>query len=139
METWTAFVPVKVKCGGSEYYAKARRTSYLAQLETPFGPVTYTGIRPDYPIGLLYDIQKELILELLAVPGAPEPSDSFYNMVKMAECTKFGNIQKIMSLSKEDHTRLYLSIQEDRPEDYWEIRNKLSGGTRIPIRIYNVL
>ncbi|ORX55083.1 apg5l protein [Hesseltinella vesiculosa] len=125
-----------------------------------------------YPLGLLYDLwctayQKEkksiklpwkLTLHtdtypdvLLQNPTIDTMKDMYMAMLKEADFLRHGSTKKVMNLSKQDQSQLWLALTTERYDDYWHVNHQIlddrtgpagtedtasHGPRHVPLRLY---
>ncbi|KAK3989248.1 autophagy protein Apg5-domain-containing protein [Cladorrhinum sp. PSN332] len=95
------------------------------------------------PLGLLHDLyQPQTLPWRLTVSDGPEwdISDTFTNSAKEADFVRNGNAKQIMSLSKDDSTALWNSVQDNDFVSFSKIHSRLLNAPtplrNVPTRVY---
>ncbi|KAL3424020.1 autophagy protein Apg5 [Phlyctema vagabunda] len=132
------------------YVINAPRLSYLPlllpRLSSFFGPCSsfsYEGILlKNLPVGLLFDLYQPELPWRLTLGDGPlfDIHDTYINSVKEADFIRNGTSKGIMSMSKENSTRLWNAVQDNDYSSFNKINNLLLNPAtplrNIPLRIY---
>ncbi|KHJ34702.1 putative atg5 protein [Erysiphe necator] len=104
---------------------------------------SYDGILlKNLPVGLLYDLYQPLLPWQLSLGNGPlyEMHDTFINSVKEADFVRNGTAKGIMSMSKENSTQLWNSVQDNDFRAFHKIHQVLLNPPtplkHIPLRLY---
>jgi len=151
-QIWASTIPLNITHPDSTlpYLIHAPRLSYLPlllpRLTSFFGSgssFSHEGILlKNLPIGLLYDLYQPDLPWRLTLGDGPlfDIHDTFMNSVKEADFIRNGTAKGIMSMSKEDSTKLWNAVQDNDLATFSTINTKLlnsAGPLRhIPLRIY---
>ncbi|KAK4463445.1 autophagy protein Apg5-domain-containing protein [Cladorrhinum samala] len=134
------------------YLVSLPRFSYLALLlprlsaffSSPCSSFHHEDVQlRNLPLGLLVDLYQPAALPWkLTVSDGPEwdIADTFTNSAKEADFIRNGNAKQIMSLSKDDSTALWNSVQDNDYVSYARIQSRLLNTPtplkNVPIRVY---
>ncbi|KAH8596384.1 autophagy protein Apg5-domain-containing protein [Bisporella sp. PMI_857] len=151
-QIWSSTIPLQIAHQSSPipYLIQVPRLSYLplllSRLTTFFGPASsfsYQGILlKNLPVGLLYDLYQPELPWRLDLGDGPlfDIHDTYINSVKEADFVRNGNAKGIMSMSKDNSTRLWNSVQDNDFSAFHKINaillNPPSPLKNIPLRVY---
>ncbi|RKF60752.1 Autophagy protein 5 [Erysiphe neolycopersici] len=104
---------------------------------------SYEGILlKNLPVGLLYDLYQPQLPWQISLGHGPlyEMHDTFINSVKEADFIRNGTAKGIMSMSKDDSTQLWNSVQDNDFRAFHKIHQMLLNPPtplkHIPLRLY---
>ncbi|KAG9232889.1 autophagy protein Apg5-domain-containing protein [Amylocarpus encephaloides] len=151
-QIWSSTIPLYITHPSSPtpYIIQIPRVSYLPlllpRLTTFYGPCSsfeYEGILlKNLPVGLLCDLYQPELPWQLVLGGGPlfDIHDTFINSVKEADFVRYGTAKGIMSMSKENSTTLWNSVQDNDYTTFHKISSILLNPSiplkHIPLRIY---
>ncbi|KAH8795856.1 autophagy protein Apg5-domain-containing protein [Hyaloscypha sp. PMI_1271] len=151
-QIWDSTIPLHITHPSSPipYLIQVPRLSYLPlllpRLTLFFGPASsfsYEGIvLKNLPVGLLRDLYQPSLPWRLVLGSGPlfDIHDTFINSVKEADFIRNGTAKGIMSMSKENSTQLWNSVQDNDFTVYNKINSILLNPAtplkNIPLRVY---
>ncbi|KAN0108478.1 Autophagy protein Apg5 domain containing protein [Hyaloscypha variabilis] len=151
-QIWDSSIPLHITHPSSAipYLIQIPRLSYLPlllpRLTLFFGPASsfsYEGILlKNLPVGLLCDLYQPSLPWRLVLGSGPlfDIHDTFINSVKEADFIRNGTAKGIMSMSKENSTQLWNSVQDNDFNTYNKINSILLNPAtplkHIPLRVY---
>ncbi|CZS90270.1 probable Autophagy protein 5 [Rhynchosporium agropyri] len=149
---WSSTIPLHITHPSSTtpYLISVPRISYLPlllpRLSSFFGPCSsfsYEDILlKNLPIGLLCDLYRPELPWRLTLGDGPlfDIHDTFINSVKEADFIRNGTAKGIMSMSKDNSTQLWNSVQDNDLTAHLQITSILLNPAtplrNIPLRIY---
>jgi len=151
-QIWDSTIPLHITHRSSPipYLIQVPRLSYLPlllpRLTLFFGPASsfsYEGILlKNLPVGLLCDLYQPELPWRLSLGDGPlfDIHDTFINSVKEADFIRNGTAKGIMSMSKENSTQLWNSVQDNDFITFNKVNtillNPATPLKHIPLRVY---